>query len=567
MSKKTLFVAAMAVAVLFTSCSKNLTALDGTYFKTTPNPLEVKVGEVDATITGTFPEKYFNKRAVLTVTPVLKYGNKETQGEPAVFQGEKVLGNDQTIAYKAGGTYSMSPNFVYQPEMAKSELFLNFDVVQKKKTYKLPSVKVADGIIATSQLVSTSAKEIHPAIAPDNFKRVTQENENADILFLIQQAQLRSSELNKDDMVAFTEKVKEARDARNKEIASFKVLGYASPDGAYELNKNLAERRQKVTEDYLNKEFRKLKANVTIDSDFTAEDWEGFQKLMEASDIQDKELILRVLSMYQDPEEREREIKNLATTFQSIADEILPQLRRSRLKMTVDVTGKSDAEIMTLSARSPQELTANELLYAGTLASTNREQTRIYEKAIDIYPDDARGYNNLGMMRYYEGDIDRAEKMFEKAILLDPASADANYNLGLVKLAKGQITDAQALFGKSAGTVGNLDAALGTSYMMQGDYAKAQNTLDKVNSNNAALVQILNNDYNGARNTLAAIISPDAMTAYLGAILAARTNDRDAVYSNLREAVRLDKTMRRKAASDLEFAKYFADQTFMTILK
>ncbi len=567
MRKKILFVAAMAAVVLFTSCSKNLTALDGTYFKTTPNPLEVKGGEVNATITGTFPEKYFNKRAVLTVTPVLKYGDEETRGEAAVFQGEKVIGNDQTIAYKAGGTYSMSPMFVYEPAMAKSELFLSFDVVQKKKTYKLPNVKVADGIIATSQLASTSAKEIQPALAPDNFQRITQENENADILFLIQQAQLRNTELNKEDVVQFTEKVKEAREARNKEISSLRVLGYASPDGAYELNKNLAERRQKVTTDYLNKELVKLKADVTIDSQFTAEDWDGFQKLMEASDIQDKDLILRVLSMYEDPEQREREIKNLSTTFQTIAEEILPQLRRSRLKMTVDVTGKSDAEIMHLSANDPKALTANELLYAGTLASTNREQTDIYRKSTEIYSDDARGFNNLGLMLYYDGDIAAAEKQFEKAIALDPASANSNFNLGLVKLAKGQTTDAQAYFGKSAGTVGDLNAALGTSYIIQGDYAKAQNAFGDVNSNNAALVQILNNDYNGARATLNAIKNPDATTAYLGAILAARTNDRDAVYSSLRNAIQQDRTMAKKASADLEFEKLFADQTFMTIVK
>lgn len=567
MSKKILFVAAMAAAVLFTSCSKNLTALDGTYFKTTPNPLEVKGGEVNATVTGTFPEKYFNKNAVLTVTPVLKYGNEETKAQPAVFQGEKVLGNDRAIAYKAGGTYSMNPVFEYKPEMAKSELFLNFDVVQKKKTYRLPSVKVADGVIATSQLASTSSKEIQPALSPDNFQRITQENQDADILFLIQQAQLRNSELNKGDVKLFSEKVKEARDAQNKEISSLEVLGYASPDGALELNTNLAERRQKVTTDYLNKELRKLKANVTIDSQFTAEDWDGFQKMMEASDIQDKELILRVLSMYQDPEQREREIKNLATTFQSIADEILPQLRRSRLKMTVDVTGKSDTEIMNLSGSNPNSLTANELLYAGTLASTNKEQANIYEKFIDIYPNDARGYNNLGLMQYYDGDVNGAEKLFEKALALDPASADANYNLGLVKLGKGQVADAQAFFGKSAGTVGDLNAALGTSYIIQGDYAKAQNALREVSSNNAALVQILNNDYNGARATLAAVKNPNAMTAYLGAILAARTNDRDAVYNMLRSAIQQDSTIAKKAAADLEFAKYFADQTFLTIVK
>lgn len=567
MSKKILFVALMASAVLFTACNKNLAALDASYFKTTPNPLEVKGGEVNATVTGTFPQKYFSKNAVLTVTPVLKYGNEESKSQSAVFQGEKVLGNDKSISYKVGGTYSVNPSFVYAPAMAKSELFLNFDVTQGKKSYKLPSVKVADGVIATSQLVSTSSKEIQPALSPDNFQRITQENQDADILFLIQQAQLRNSELNKDGIKEFNAKVKEARDAQNKEISSLQVLGYASPDGALDLNTNLAEKRQKVTTDYLNKELKKLKANVNVDSKFTAEDWDGFQKMMEASNIQDKDLILRVLSMYQDPEQREREIKNLSSAFQTIASNILPQLRRSRLKMTVDVTGKSDTEIMNLSSSNPNGLTANELLYAGTLASTNKEQTKIYEKAIDIYPDDARGYNNLGLMRYYEGDLSGAEKLFEKSLSLNSNLPDANYNLGLVKLAQGKLTDAQAYFGKSAGTTGNLNAALGASYIAQGEYTKAQNALHDVNSNNAALIEILNNDYNGARTTLAAVKNPNATTAYLSAIVAARTNDRDGVYSNLRSAVQQDRKMAKKAATDLEFAKYFTDSTFQSIVK
>ena len=567
MSKKILFVATIAVAILFASCSKNLKALDASYIKTTPNPLEEKGGVVNSTVTGTFPSKYFNKKAVLTVTPVLKYANGETKAQPAVFQGEKVLGNDRSINYKTGGTYSMNPKFVFQPEMAKSELFLNFDVQQKKKTYTLPSVKVADGVLATSQLASTSPKELHPALSPDNFQRITQENQDADILFLIQQAQLRNTELDKEDVKEFSEKVKNARDAQNKEISSLEVLGYASPDGPLELNTNLAERRQKVTTDYINKELKKLQSNVTVDSRFTAEDWDGFQKMMEASDIQDKDLILRVLSMYQDPEQREREIKNLSSTFQTISTEILPQLRRSRLKMSVDVTGKSDAEIMSLASSNPKSLTANELLYGGTLASTNREQTDIYEKFVDTYPEDARGYNNLGMMLYYDNDIKASEKLFEKSLSLNPNSPDANYNLGLVKLSKGLLTDAQAYFGKSAGTVGNLNAALGTSYIAQGEYTKALNALSEVNSNNAALIKILNNDYNGARTTLAAVTIPNAMTAYLSAILSARTNDRDAVYSNLKTAIQKDKTLAKKAVNDLEFAKYFADTTFMSIVK
>ncbi|HNX87684.1 MAG TPA: tetratricopeptide repeat protein [Paludibacteraceae bacterium] len=565
MNKKILIAVSLVMAIVFVSCNKNMKALDASYFKTTPNPLEEKAGKVDATVTGTFPVKYFNKKAVVTVTPVMKFNGEEVKGQSSVFQGEKILDNNQKIAYKAGGTYTMKPSFFYIPEMAKSELYLNFDVVQKKKNYTLPAVKIADGVLATSELVAV--KDIKPALIADKFQRITQENQNADILFLIQQAQLRNSELKAEDVKAFTAKVKEARDAQNKEVTSLEVLGYASPDGAVDLNTNLAEKRQKVTKDYVNKELKKLKSNVTVDSKFTAEDWEGFQNLMESSNIQDKDLILRVLSMYQDPEQREREIKNLSTTFKTIATDILPQLRRSRMKLTVDVTGKSDEQIAQLAATSPADLTVEELLYAATLTKTETEKAAIYQKVISLYPTDARGYNNLGLVNYEMGKIAEAQKLYEKALAIEPQSADANYNVGLISLSKGAITDALAYFGKAAGTTGDLNSALGTTYIAQGDYTKAKNVMTEANTNNTALAQILCSDYNAARRTLAAVAAPNAMTAYLGAIIGARTNDRDAVYNNLKTAVQKDISLAKKALTDLEFSKYFTDASFLSILK
>lgn len=565
MNKKILIALYLVMAIVFVSCNKNMKALDASYFKTTPNPLEEKAGKVDATVTGTFPVKYFNKKAVVTVTPVIKFNGEEVKGQSSVFQGEKILDNNQKIAYKVGGTYTMKPSFFYIPEMAKSELYLNFDVVQKKKNYTLPAVKIADGVLATSELAAV--KDLKPALIADKFQRITQENQNADILFLIQQAQLRNSEIKAEDVKEFTAKVKEARDAQNKEVTSLEVLGYASPDGAVDLNTNLAEKRQKVTTDYVNKELKKLKSNVTVDSKFTAEDWEGFQNLMESSNIQDKDLILRVLSMYQDPEQREREIKNLSSTFKSIATDILPQLRRSRMKLTVDVTGKSDEQIAQLAATSPANLTVEELLYAATLTKTETEKAAIYQKVISLYPTDARGYNNLGLVNYEMGKIAEAQKLYEKALAIDPQSADANYNIGLISLSKGAITDAQAYFGKAAGTTGDLNSALGTTYIAQGDYTKAKNVMTEANTNNTALAQILCSDYNAARRTLAAVAAPNAMTAYLGAIIGARTNDRDAVYNNLKTAVQKDISLAKKALTDLEFSKYFTDASFLSILK
>lgn len=567
MKKQLFFAVSMVFALVLSSCSKDLTALDPSLFKCNPNPLEVKGGKVDATITGTFPVKYFNKNAVVTVTPVLKFEGKEVKGAAVVFQGEKVKGNDKTIAFKTGGNYSLKTSFDYVPEMAKSELYLEFNIVQKKKTYQIPSVKVADGVIATSQLVSTNSSEMNAVIVQDKFQRVIQQQQEADIMFLIQQSKLRKTETSSADMVSLTKKIKEVKDSPNQKVSSFDLSAYASPDGPLKLNTNLAESREKVTVDFMNKEMKKLKTSVKIDSKFTPEDWAGFQALMEKSNIQDKQLILRVLTMYTDPEERDRQIKNISTAFKQIAEEILPQLRRSKLKLTVDVTGKTDAEITTLAKEDASKLSVEELLFAATLTTDLGEKAVIYQKVTEVYPADARGYNNLGVIKFQQGNVDDASRYFAKALEIDPTSADINYNAGLTSLAKGDLSKSEVYFGKAAGTSGNLGQGLGTISTIRGDYSKAKTYFGSTASNNAALLQILNTDYSGARATLSAVAQPNAMTSYLGAIIGARTNDRDAVYSNLRNAVKQDGTFAAKAQKDIEFSKFATDETFLSIIK
>lgn len=567
MKKQLFFAVSIVFALVFSSCSKDLTALDPSLFKCNPNPLEVKGGKIDATVTGTFPVKYFNKNAVVTVTPVLKYEGKEVKGTPVVYQGEKVKGNDKTIAFKTGGNLSLKTSFNYVPEMAKSELYLEFSVVQKKKTYQIPSVKVADGVIATSQLVSTNSSELNGVIIPDKFQRVIQQKQEADILFLIQQAKLRKSETNSADMVSLTKKIKEVKESTNQQVTGFDLSAYASPDGPLKLNTNLAENREKVTQDFMNKEMKKMKTSVKLDSKFTPEDWAGFQALMEKSNIQDKQLILRVLTMYTDPEERNRQIKNISTAFKQIADEILPQLRRSKLKLTIDVTGKSDAEITKLANEDASKLSVEELLFAATLTTDLGQKDAIYQKVTELYPTDARGFNNLGVIKFQQGNTDDAARYFEKAREIDPTSVDVNYNEGMVSLAKGDLAKSEEYFGKAAGTTGNVGEGLGSIYIIKGDYSKAKNYFGSTASNNAALLQILNADYSGARTTLAAVAQPNAMTSYLGAIIGARTNDRDAVYSNLKNAIKLDGSLAPKAAKDIEFSKFATDETFLSIVK
>ncbi len=565
MKKQVLFALSILVAVLFSSC-KDLPDLDPSLFTCTPNPLEVKAGKVDAVVTGTFPVKYFKKNAVVTVTPVLKTSDGQTfKAAPSVFQGEKVVGNDQLIEYKAGGNYSLNASFDYDPAMAVSELFLEFDVVAKKKNYELEPVKVADGVVATAELAQKQG--LGAAIIADKFERDIFEMTDAEILFLIQQSVVRKSETSTADIKTLTQTVAKVKDELNKSVESLKISAYASPDGALDLNTALAERRQKETAKFLNAELKKIGSSLAVETRFTPEDWEGFQKLVEASNIQDKALILRVLSMYSDPEQREREIKNLSAAYKQLADDILPKLRRSQLQLIVKVTGKSDEEIADYAKNDVSKLDVEELLYAATLTNNLDEKAAIYQKAIDAYPNDVRGYNNLGSVKYQQGKLDEAAALFAQSLQKEANNADANYNAGLVAMAKGDNAKAIESFGKAAGTSGDLKNATGTYYVAQGEYDKAKSAFANTNTNNAALSQIMNKEYNAAKTTLTNVPNPDATTAYLGAIVAARTNDKDGVYSNLKTAVGKDAAVGAKAATDLEFSKFWTDATFQSIVK
>jgi Flp pilus assembly protein TadD len=449
--------------------------------------------------------------------------------------------------------------------MIKSELVLRFTATNGKKTVVIPDMKVADGVLSTAKLVQ--AEDVKPQVTADKFQRIIQEVQEADIKFLIQQTNLRNSELKSQALKDLHAAIKDADTTANKAINKLEVAGYASPDGEEGLNSKLADARQAKSQKYLQKELKKAKVNATIESNVTAEDWKGFQEAMEASNIQDKELVLRVLSMYTDPEEREAQIKNLSAVFKTIADEILPALRRSRLILTTDLIGKSDEEIANLAKTDAVALNVEELLYAATLTEVTSEKMAIYKKATELYANDYRGYNNLGLVYFGEGNVAEAYRCYTKALQLEPNNADVNYNAGIAAMAQGDLAKAEEYLGKAAGTQGNLNAAMGTLYTMKGDYAAAKSAYGNTASNNAAVQQILNQDYAGARQTLAKVEKPNATTAYLAAVVAARTNDREAVYTNLAKAVAQCAKLKANAKDDIEFAKFQADEKFQAIVK
>lgn len=563
MNRKFLLPFLMLAAILaFSSCSNKLKPLTEEYIKAEPQPLEAIGGQVPVTINATIPAKWFNKKAVVTVTPVLRYSGGEAWGTAYTYQGEKVNGNNQVIPYKEGANVTMKSSFKYKPEMKKSELYLTFDAKIKSKTVKLPDVKIGDGVIATSELAD--AATANAAIAADKFQRIIKEAHDASIMFLIQQAELRSKELNKDEVSDWKDLVKNADEAPNQNVA-IEIQAYASPDGGVKLNSGLAERREKNTDKYLAKELKKMKVDVPVDAKYTAQDWEGFQELVSKSNIQDKDLVLRVLSMYSDPEQREAEIKNISSVFSTLADEILPQLRRSRLVANIEIIGKSDDEITALAKNDPKSLNVEEILYAATLTNDNAEKTRIYNKASELYPNDYRTWNNVGMMAYRSGDLAKAEQMFNKANSVKN-NPESNMNLGLIALTKDDQAKAQQLFGNASG-VSELSEALGVLYLEQGEWAKAANSFGSVKSNNAALSQILTKDYSKASQTLNAISNPDATTSYLKAVVAARTNDASGVISNLKSAIAQDSSLAKEAANDLEFAKYVTNADFSSLVK
>ena len=551
---KKLYLPLVALLVLaFSSCSK-MGELSPDYFTTNPEVLEAIGGKVPVTITGKFPEKYFKKNATVEVTPVLRWDGGEAKGQPATFQGEKVQGNDQTISYKTGGTYTMKASFDYVPEMAKSELYLDFKIKKGKKEYTIPSVKIADGVIATSELPTVNSA--NAAYAPDAFQRIIKQAKEAQIMFLIQQANLRASELKSDSLKAFHKQVVTvAGDTKNYKLNNIEISAYASPDGGVELNTTLAENRQNNTEKYMNQQLKKGKIETEVDAKYTAQDWDGFQELVSKSNIQDKDLILRVLSMYSDPEQRETEIKNISSVYKTLADEILPQLRRARLTANYDVIGRSDEEINAAFDTDAKVLSNDELLYAATLTNDNARKEAIYKKTVELYPNDFRAYNNLGMMAYANGDLATAENYFKQAASKNANAAEVNTNLGLIELTKGNVANAETYLSKSTGA-NTANEALGNLYIKQGQYDRAVQAFGDTKTNSAALAQILAKDYNKAKSTLSAVKNPDAYTNYLMAVVGARTNNADLVKSSMDKVKQQDAALAAKAQNDCEFAKY-----------
>ena len=555
--KKNVILLAGAMALL-TSCGGGLKPLSADNFKVVPNPLEAEGGQVQATINGMFPEQYMNRKAVVTVVPELRYtknGVRQTlKGQPASFQGEKVMGNDQTISYLLGGHYTMKTAFPYEAVMQQSDLYLTFDAKVGNKVVKVPAVKVADGVIATSELYHQTVASAQPCVAQDAFQRITEQKQEANIKFLIQQAELRKSELQSNSVQDFVKMLKEiARDQEGLNLSNVEISAYASPDGGLKLNEQLANKRQQNTESYVRQQLKNANLEGGVSSEYTAQDWEGFQELVKASNIQDKDVILRVLSMYQDPQEREQQIKNMSQGFRELAEGVLPELRRARMTINYEVIGRDDEQIFDQYKKDASKLSVEELIYAASIANTEAEKEDILKTTARLYTKDARAYNNLGTLAMQQGKNDEAQRYFQQAQAVQQLP-ETSANLGLIALQQGDIQTAESLIAKSAGASG-LAEALGNLHLAQGNYALAQQDFGYRPSNSAALAQLLNKDYARAQQTLKNVKNPNGMTDYLAAIVQARQGNTDAASSFLRSALEKDPSLRQYAEKDLELLK------------
>ncbi|MDL2252301.1 hypothetical protein LJC12_05570, partial [Odoribacter sp. OttesenSCG-928-J03] len=534
-----------------------------------PEVLEEKGDMVDVKIDVTIPPKYFNKKVTLVATPVLTFEGGEQAFAPQTLQGESVQGNNTVVPYETGKTITYTGKVAYADAMRLSDLVVKIQAAKGTKTLDFDPVKIADGIVATATLVDNSPATI---IGKDKFQRIIPEQTEAAIYYLINSSQVRNNQLKAEEVKAMEEYLKTASKDENIRLNNIEVRSYASPDGTLTWNEKLADKREGAAESYLKGNMKKNKVEEYKNAEFfkklvVAEDWEGFQKAMEASDIRDKELILRVLAMHTDPEVREKEIKNVTSAYSTIAEQVLPKLRRSKFVVNADRIGKSDEELIDLAKSNPSSLDIEELLYAATLFENNADKLAVYEAAKSQYANDWRGFNDAGMILFETGKVAQAKADFDQANTLSPNNSVVKNNLGAVELKNGNIKEAEALFGAATGSGNEVNYNKGIIAIMKGDYKNAVSYFGNCNCVNAALANLLDGNNSVALKKLEEGKSESALAPYLKAVIGARNNDASMVIANLKEACNKDAAMKKLASTDIEFAKYFENPEFKAIVQ
>ena len=518
-----------------------------------PEPLILRGDQVELEVTGRFPAKYFGKKVSVEATPVLTWEGGSASFESEGFQGEDAAGNFTVVPFESGKSFSYSSSVPFDPAMEDAaELAVVISGTQGNKSATFAPFVVGAGVITTPLWVQADDQFIP---VEDNFQRVITYTEEVTVKYSVNSSTVRSGELRDADWKALKELIQLSVDADSVTITGARIEAYASPEGEITLNEDLAGDRANSAAASVTREMKRKK--LTADEAFydlvpKGEDWQGFKSLMQASDIEDKNLILRVLEMYSDKNKREEEIRNIAKTYKAIEKEILPALRRSQVVVSYDVEGYTDEELMDYCMSMPDSLTADELLYAATLFSDLNDKLTIYQSAARVHADDFRGYNNAGWCLAQMGRMNQAGEVFQQALELERNKAVVN-NVAALTRQNGDIDGAMKLLNEAAGAGPEVGYNKGIILIQKGDYASAISNMGRVSSVNVALAKMLNGDAAGAKTALENADDDSAVASYVMAVACARLNDSAGVKKHLGEALAKDPNLRQKAEKDLEF--------------
>lgn len=551
------FTLVAAASVVLVGCKS--TDWSKVTYVVTPSPLEMHGDSVAITVKGHIPEKAYGPKNTVVLMPSIKWNGGEKALKTITFDGEKVKeGTGVKVVRDKGYDFTITDKVAYEEGMKISELGGKAVITKKKKSKDFPLPKLADGTILTPRLVTSDER---PIMGKDNFQKVIPVSKEADLNFAMSQSDIRAAELKQDDMKGVDDFFKNGM-AKGFEFKGVSISAYASPDGEQDKNANLASDRADATAKFFMTQMKKKKATIGLDEAFysktsTPEDWAGFQTLMQASNVPDKDMILRILSTYSDLDKRESEIKNISKAYTEIAEQILPQLRRSKITVNANMLGKSDAVLTQMSAATPDSLTAEELLYAATLSNDLNTKMTIFTNVARLYPNDWRGHNNMGYIYVLQNKMGDAETAFNKAAAAAANNPVVENNLGIVSIKKGDRKGAETHYAAAASAGPEASYNMGAINIMKGNYSQAVSNYGSENTFNAALAKLLNGDAAGAATTLdASKDNNTGMGYYLKAVMSARKNDAAATVSNLKSAFDKDASLKAKAADDREFLKF-----------
>ena len=532
-----------------------------------PDPLEMHGDTVAITVAGSFPANFFHKKAIVEVTPILTNpadGSVIKEFKPITLIGDAADGDGKKISWEKGGSFNYSEALPYDASMDMVNLEVKAVAKYKTKTKEFDGIKVGDGTIVTPLWVQSDER---PILGKDKFIKVIPRSVDAQINYLVNSSYVRPGEMREDDMKAVKTFISEGVD-KDYVFKGLTVSAYASPDGEIRINDDLANDRAKSAAASIKAEMKRKKIEAAKDDNFyqttgKGEDWVGFKEKMQASSIGDKQTIIRILEMYKDPDQREKEIKALAVTYKEIANDILPQLRRSQLTLNAEEQARSDAEITRLVGSSPDSLSVEEILYAATLTNDMNEKLSIYKKAQNAYPQDWRGWNNAGYIYLLQNNLNNAEDDINQANKLDGNNAVVKNNMGIIARLKGDNARARDLYTEATSAGKDVYYNLGILNIMSGDYGQAVDNMSGVSTFNSALANLLDGDNESALRLIDA--SDDKSSAagyYLKAIIGARTDNKDLLMNNLRTAISKDSSLKDKAKKDAEFLKYRENADF-----